>query len=431
LISYIKGYCLVSIEGLNVETFINHLIRNGVYVYNVNRISSTKVELSIYRRDLRKLTKIYRSSNFDVKIKRTSGLPFIMKRIYKRKTLWIGAVISLLLLVSTSLFVTDIYIQAPEGIDKYAVRKELYGYGLKPGVYKEKIDRKQIRDHIMGKFEDVAYVSINVKGTNVFVTITKKAESLKQNIDTNYCNIIAEKNGIIEKVIPRSGNAIVSKGDIVQKGNLLISAGSTTAIPEVWAKTFYESIQSAKYIEDEKIKTGNKKRVYTIGIYDKEYTIRRNIDYKNYVIENKDYKLSIGDYTFPVQIKISTFHDVNLKSVKKDTNEIKEKLKQKAIKELEYMIPIDARYVDVKHDYNIKKDTLEYIVTVEASENIAQVQHLTKSEAEQILKEQEEKQNEIQPQPRNPEKMPVNDPRKNMDLDTTEEEESDDKKNDQ
>jgi similar to stage IV sporulation protein len=397
----------------------------------VNRISNTKVELSIYRKDLRKLTKIYRSSNFDVKIKRASGLPFIMRRIYKRKTLWIGAIISLLLLISTSLFVTDIYIQAPEGIDKYAIRKELYGFGLKPGVYKEKIDRKQIRDHIMSKFEDVAYVSINIKGTNVFVTITKKAESLKQNIDTNYCNIIAEKNGIIEKVIPRSGNSIVSKGDIVQKGNLLISAGSTNAVPEVWAKTFYESKQNAKYIEDEKVKTGNKKRVYTIGIYDKEYSIRRNIDYKNYTIENENYKVSIGDYTFPVQIKVSTFYDVNLKSVKKNPDEIKENLKQKALKELEYIIPLDARIVDVKHDYNIKKDILEYIVTVETSENIAQIQPLNKSEAEQILKEQEAKQNEIQPQPRNPQKMPINDPRNNMNLDNSEDSQKDNKQDNQ
>ena len=33
----------------------------------------------------------------------------------------------------------------------------------------------------MGKFKQIAYVSINVKGTNIFVNITKKDES--QNSD--------------------------------------------------------------------------------------------------------------------------------------------------------------------------------------------------------------------------------------------------------
>ena len=89
--------------------------------------------------------------------------------------------------------------------NKKRVRKELYNAGLKPGVYKKNIDRKAIRDQVMLEFDEVAYVSINVKGTNIFVTVTKKAESLKSNEDSNYCNVIAEKNGIIEKVIPRSG----------------------------------------------------------------------------------------------------------------------------------------------------------------------------------------------------------------------------------
>ena len=117
----------------------------------------------------------------------------------------------------TSQFVTDIYIQVPEGIKKEDIRKELYNAGLKPGVYKKNIDRKSIRDKVMLEFDEVAYVSINVKGTNIFVTVTKKAESLKSNDDSNYCNVIAQKNGIIEKVIPRSGKALVDQGKLYKK----------------------------------------------------------------------------------------------------------------------------------------------------------------------------------------------------------------------
>lgn len=32
----------------------------------------------------------------------------------------------------------------------------------------------------MNEFNDIAYVSINVKGTNIFVTVTKKDESLEE-----------------------------------------------------------------------------------------------------------------------------------------------------------------------------------------------------------------------------------------------------------
>ncbi|MDZ4910877.1 stage IV sporulation protein, partial [Clostridium perfringens] len=120
-------------------------------------------------------------------------------------------------------------------------------------------------------------VSINVKGTNIFVNITNKDESQNSHENSNYCNIIAPKDGIIEKVVPRSGEAVVEEGDIVKKGDVLVNGASTTALPEVWATTFYEAKKSSNYIEIKNQRTENKKKVYTISFYDKKYKILRNI----------------------------------------------------------------------------------------------------------------------------------------------------------
>jgi len=264
----------------------------------------------------------------------------------------------------------------------------------------------------MSKFDDVAYVSINVKGTNIFVTVTKKAESLKSTDDSNYCNIIALKNGIIEKVIPRSGKQVVQKGDIVQKGDVLLNGSNNRSIPEVWASTFYESKKSANYIDVKKTKTGEKKKVRTYIFYDKQLTFRKKINFQNYVVENSEKKLSIGNYTFPLKIKTSVFYETKDVKVKKNQKELKNELSKKALKELEYMLPVSARIIDVKHSYKINKSVLEYVITVQTSENIAKVYPLSKAEAEKLIKEQtkpkesEELQEEI---PSNPEKRPIND----------------------
>lgn len=426
MISYIRGYYVITVEGIEIERFLNNLIRNNIHVFNVKRIGSNKIEFSIERQDLRELKNIYRGGNYNIKIKQKTGIPFLIKRIYKQKGMWICAFISLFLLIMTSQFVTDIYIQVPEGIKKEDIRKELYNAGLKPGVYKKNIDRKSIRDKVMLEFDEVAYVSINVKGTNIFVTVTKKAESLKSNDDSNYCNVIAQKNGIIEKVIPRSGKALVDQGKIVQKGDVLLNGANTKSVPEVWASTFYEVKKSASYEEIEKEKTGNSKKVYTINFYDKSYTIRRKIDYKNYTIDNKEYKLSIGNYTFPLNIKISTFNETKDIKVKKNKEELKKELSKKALKELEYIIPSSARIIKVDHDYKVNKNILEYIVTVTASENIAKMHPLSKSEAEQIINEQYQN-NEDEAVPSNPEKRPINDIRNEFEDKNKEQEQNDNK----
>lgn len=430
MISYIRGYYTITVEGVEIERFLNYLIRNDIRVYNVKRINNINIEFDIDRKDLRMLKKVYRGNNFNIKIKQRMGIPFVLKRIYKLKGMWICAFISLGLLMLTSQFVTDIYIKVPEGIDKESVKIELYKVGLKPGVYKKNIDRKEIRDSIMLKFNEIAYISINVKGTNIFVTVTKKDESLDSKKDSNYCNIIASKNGIIEKIMPRSGNKNVNPGDIVQKGDILVSGSNTKSIPEVWATTFYETKKSASYEDVIREKTGNKKRIYTISFYDKKYTLRKNIRYKDYIVENKDYKLSLGSYTFPVKINISTFYETKDKKIKKDKEILKEELSKIALKELEYKIPASARFIDVDHDYKVNKNMLEYVVTVKTSENIAKIYPLSKAEAQKFINEQNELENKEESAPKNLEKRPINDIRNEFETEEDKDKNKDNKDED-
>ena len=427
MISYIRGYYVITVEGIGAERFLNYLIRNNINVFNVTRISSTKIQFCIDRSDIRELKKAYRGNDFEIKIKQNTGIPFIAKRIYKYKGMWICAILSLVILMSTSQFVTDVYIDCPEGIKQEEVRSELSKLGLKPGIYKKNIDRKKIRDRIMVTFDDIAYISVNVTGTNVFVTITKKAETLSSKEESNYCNIISEKNAIIEKVIPRSGNAVVSEGDIVQKGDLLISGANTQSLPEVWATTFYEVKKSASYIDTKQEKTGKSKNVYTISFYDKQFNIRRKIKYNDYAIENKELKLTLGNYTFPVKVNISTFYEVNNIKIEKDEQKLKEELKQQVLKELEYMIPASAKYTDVKHEYKVNKNMLEYLVTVQTSEDIAQVYSLTKSQAEKIIKENSVDESG-EPTPSNPAKREINDIRNQFEQESNDSD-KDDKSN--
>ncbi|MGL4913638.1 MAG: sporulation protein YqfD [Romboutsia sp.] len=420
MISYIRGYYIITVEGIGTERFLNHLIRNKINVYNVTRISNTKIQFYVDRHDIKEFKQVYKGNNFDIKVKQKTGIPFIAKRIYKYKGMWICAIVSLVLLMLTSQFVTDIYIQSPEGIKEDELRKELYEAGLKPGVYKKSIDRKEIREQIMKEFDEVAYISINVKGTNVFVTITKKAESLKSTDQSNYCNVIAQKNGIIERVIPRSGKSVVNSGDIVQKGDMLITGANSKSIPEVWASTFYEVKKSSSYIDTEKKKTGKSKNVYTINFYDKKYTIRRNIEFKDYEIENKEHKLTIGNYTFPIKINTSIFHETESIRVEKDKEELKEELSKQVLNELDYIIPASAKIVDVKHKHSVNKNILEYSITVQTSENIVKIDPLTKAQAEQFINEEERSKEGEEIIPSNPDKIPKNDIRNEIDKDNSE-----------
>ena len=94
MISYIKGYYVITVEGVGTERFLNHLMRNNVNVYNVTRISNTKIQFCVDRSDMSDFKKAYRVGSFQVKVRRKTGIPFVAKRIYKYKGMWICAIIS-------------------------------------------------------------------------------------------------------------------------------------------------------------------------------------------------------------------------------------------------------------------------------------------------------------------------------------------------
>ena len=85
MISFIRGYYVIVVEGVGLEQFLNHLIRNGISVYNVTRIKNTKMEFHIDRQDIKDFKNVYRGSKFDIKVKQKTGVPFIIKRVYKHK----------------------------------------------------------------------------------------------------------------------------------------------------------------------------------------------------------------------------------------------------------------------------------------------------------------------------------------------------------
>ncbi|MDR1774429.1 MAG: sporulation protein YqfD, partial [Clostridioides sp.] len=122
--------------------------------------------------------------------------------------------------------------------------------------------------------------------------------------------------------------------------------------------------------------------------------------------------------------KVSTFFETNNEKVELNKDDLKKSLSQKVIKELEYMIPLSAKIVDVNHDFKVDKNILTYTITVKTSENIAQIYNLDNNEAESIIKNQTgngDNNQDEEETPSNPEKRPINDIRNKFEPEKKEE----------
>ena len=94
--------------------------------------------------------------------------------------------------------------------------------GIDIGKRKKTINTKEVINNMRLKRDDISWMSLDLKGTNVIITIVESDKKPKIIDKKAYCNIVANQSGIITKITADTGTALVKVGDIVKEGDVLI-----------------------------------------------------------------------------------------------------------------------------------------------------------------------------------------------------------------
>ena len=180
-------------------------------------------EFSISGRDKAKLTS-YLKSKMRFKLGKTLGLYGFLLGIRHRYGVLIGLLITTLFFAFSSRLVWDIRISGNERLSDYEIESALSDLDLHVGSSLRKIDKNSIETEMLSKNKDIAWISVNRRGTVVYVDIIESENiGLTKEQGYPFSNIVAERDGVIEEITVESGIAAVKVGDVVKKGDILIS----------------------------------------------------------------------------------------------------------------------------------------------------------------------------------------------------------------
>lgn len=335
LLGYILGYVNIEVEGYFIERFINICNSKKILLWNMKRKHSTIIRANIGIRDFKKIKEIARKTKCRVKIQKKRGLPFVLHKYKKRK---IFALFFILLIISTialSNFVWNIEVVGNNNISTEEIIKSLEEDNFKIGTSKTNLNTKNIVDKIRLKRSDLAWIGIEIKGTNAIVKIVEA--DLKPDIikEEEYCNIVATKDAMIVKINAQNGTAVVKEGDIVTKGAVLIQGwleGQFTGIRyvhangEVKAKTWYSQKISIPLNQTKKVKTGKEENKYSVKINNFEINLPKGVPkFQNYDTIETSKKLKLfSDFYLPIEINQKTYQEYEEQEVTYSIEEAKE-----------------------------------------------------------------------------------------------------------
>ena len=381
IFNYIIGYIRISIEGYYIERFINICGNEKITIWNLKRNKNVKLELNIGIKDLKKVAKIAKQTKCKIKIIKKKGLPFLFNRYRKRKLFFVFLLVIIIGLGISSNFVWNIQIVEEDKERIENLYQDVVESGLEIGKMKSKINTKDIINKVRLKRSDIAWMGIELKGTNAIVKVVKATAKPEIVDDNEYCNIVSDKQGIIKKINAQNGTIAVKVGETVNVGTTLINGwmeGKYTGIRyvhakgEIQAKVWHTKNKKILYNATEKTETGNIENKYQININNFEINLSKRLSkfkiYDTIVLENK-FKI-FSDFYLPISLVKITNKEIKEEQKNYNAEQAKDLGIEQLQKELDNEIEDKSKVVNKIINTYEKEDGIEVYVTYEVLEDI-------------------------------------------------------------
>jgi len=349
LLSYILGYVNIIVEGYFIERFMNIAISKNILLWNNKRQKSTILHTNVSIKDFKQIVKIAKQTKCKVKINTKKGLPFIFNKYKKRKIFFIFLCCIITSIIALSNFIWNIEITGNQNISSEELIETLKEEGLKVGTLKSKINTKEIINKMRLVRSDLAWIGIEINGTNAVVQIVEADKKPDIIPEDEYCNIIATKDGIVTKISAVNGTPLVKEGTTIKKGTVLIGGwleGKYTGIRyvhangEVKAKVWYEQTEKVETTQRKITKTGNEENRYSVKINNFQINFYKTLSkFQNYdtIVSSNKLKL-FSDFYLPIEIIKNTNYEKIEKTVEYSEEEAKNIAIEKAKEKLDSQI---------------------------------------------------------------------------------------------
>lgn len=221
-LKFLSGYVRIAIEGEQLERFLNLCRGREIPVSQVKYMGENRLTALISLEDFFKLGPIRRKTRVHIHIREKHGLPFFFYRNQKRKAFFAGILTSICILAVLSSHIWNIHIQGNVINSTPEILSFLEGEGITHGISKNRVNCSEIAAMVRKKYPDITWVSAKMEGTRLILTIQEgeTKEDIKEKGEA--CDLTADGEGEIVKMVTRDGTPQVKPGDTCKPGDILV-----------------------------------------------------------------------------------------------------------------------------------------------------------------------------------------------------------------
>lgn len=363
----------VAIEGKNPDYFINELIKNNIYIYDLEK-EYKKLIIVISLDDYNKLKKIKTSYKFYI----IDSYGVVKFKYLVKKYLFF--LICMFLGICLNIFLSKLIFDVEVVHSNRYIREIVYNNLRENGIYKYRfkvnyLEKEKIIKEILKKeSNDIEWLEIEEIGTKYIV----KVEQRKKNKEEEVCvprNIVAGKDAFILEIQADVGEVIKKKYDYVKKGDIVISGiihnkeeevSRKCATGKIYGEVWYKVNLEIPMEYKEEIVTGKEKNTFEINFLNKNISLFNN--FKTY---KKNSTFLIGSNLLPISLNFTKYLETDVKMYKYNLFNVDDYALELASKKIKNKLGTRGEVVSKKVlKKSIKKSKIIIEVFVKVKEDI-------------------------------------------------------------
>lgn len=203
--------------------FLDLCLRYGIPYADFSYDDTGAIFVNCSGYTVKRLKKLCGREGIEFEIVNAFGMPYFLYRYRKRAGIFLGALLSVALVILSQRFVWDVRVTGNVSMTESEVLAELSACGFGVGSYIPGFRAGELENRVLIASDTIAWISVYLDGTVATVQVVEHGAAPPSEDLSKPANLVAAFDGQIETLELYRGNCLVKSGQAVKKGDLLVS----------------------------------------------------------------------------------------------------------------------------------------------------------------------------------------------------------------
>lgn len=213
----------ITLSSANLSQTLANIQKRGFTIFDISWIDEYSVRFTVRKHEQKKLESILKNRGDKIHIRQlatpASGVFGLVKRPF-----FIGLILLLffmtLWLPSRVLFIS---VEGADTVPEQRIIEEINQAGIRFMSSRRAIRSESVKNDLLENLPQLQWVGINTYGCRAIIKVRERSQIAIQQETHQISSIVAARDGVVRNILVERGTAQCKVGQVVRKGQLLVS----------------------------------------------------------------------------------------------------------------------------------------------------------------------------------------------------------------